>query len=194
MSVALPSWRHFEEGINPWVPEGSAVVRKDLTDPRWGGACGLCITGGVADFEGMATGTAPANEAVITAATQYTLSVYVKFPVAVGDEFTIFCAQYTAAGVHVINASDLFEGTGVWSRFSITFTSQATGVRLRDFRVMSRVVGASRTFRVDGWQLDTGATAQTYDGNDAQTIGTRLGATCRRRMFRQRPRRRRNYA
>ncbi|HZA18918.1 MAG TPA: hypothetical protein VE645_18910 [Pseudonocardiaceae bacterium] len=165
MSIAIAAGGAYETTLVPWVAQNSATVTRDSTNPCWGSWAAKVVTGGAGDFEGLSSTSGITTGATILASTQHTLSVYVDFPS--GEDFTVFGAQYTAAGAHVANVQDTFTGTDDYQRAAVTFTSGATGVRLVDLRVMSRVVAASRTFFVDGWQLDQAATAQTYDGTDA---------------------------
>ena len=168
MSITFPH-RDYEDALAPWTALLTSTVTHETTAPLLGTGSAKVITPGSAGFEGMTSGTGTADDMVVSvnASTEYTLSAYVRTEAA-GGTLRPRVTERTAANVFIANIifANVVPADTETARYSWTWTTGATAAFLRDFRMMTPTAQA-RTFYVDGWQLDVGPTALTYDGSDA---------------------------
>lgn len=175
MSITFP-YRDYESALAPWTAVLTATATHETSAPLLGVGSAKIVTPGTATFEGITSGTSTVDDMVVDVApsTAYTLSVYVKAPA--GCTLRPRVTERTAANASAGNVTfaNIVPATTETTRYSWTWTTGATAEFLRDFRMLTVVTAQAITFYVDGWQLDTGATALTYDGADAPSTGVNL--------------------
>jgi len=146
----------FTTNTTGWEGTGGTIARI-TTDGVYGAAC-LEVTVTVADD--IAGARRSAGE-VVDAATQYTASLWLKASTGT-PTVSVYAVEYTALDAFVAtNAAVGIElNTTTWQRIPVTFTtSGTTGI----VRVYAATYGSqTATFKVDGVQLQTGASATPY--------------------------------
>lgn len=168
MSIPLgTATRTYEVDTTGWAGSGATVSR--VTDnPAFGVGCCKVETAGSAAFEAIAASNVA--DIAVSGAQQRTVSVYIRTTgqVALSLQVQSKSGDVGSGGGFLANHNTnlgFVDTGGEWVRKTATVTTDASATRFGNFRIYTNSQVAT-TFFVDGWQVDEGATALDYDGDD----------------------------
>ncbi len=150
----------FELNDVGWSPTSNATVGQDSTQ-AWVGSASLKVTTTANGLAGAAFNTGNTNPTKLIQIQQYTLSWYAKLS---SGTFTDIKARYTRNGSSFVECTPSFQtvSTTGWTRFSCTFTTDATApTASADIRIV-QTGATAHTFWIDGVRLEAGAAASSY--------------------------------
>lgn len=161
----------FEAATTGWEGTGGAIARI-TTDALIGAACLEVTVSSAADIAGARRSAGDAVDAL----TQYTATIRGKASTGT-PTISVYAVEYTALDVFVTtNAAVGVElNEDQWQEISVTFTTQATtGI----VRVYAATYGSqTATFKVDGVQLELGATPTPFTATTRAALLRPLGFT-----------------
>lgn len=165
--------RTYELDAAAWSvrPAGGSIQRAQV-DPAWGDWELEVTLDGAAVFEGIwADGGPGGGDFAVTGGQQYTISVYLRWDGVDPAGFTLQVQSRTGApgsggGFLANHNQNLGFIAGSNTRYTATITADASATRLSMLGLYCNGSQVGKLY-VDGWQVDSGAVAQPYDGADA---------------------------